>query len=334
MLLGSRSGRITTCQQILLLQIKTMAQKLLPFKYKVSEQQPRYAKIVLEPLHQGFGHTLGNSLRRVMLSYLPGAAVTAVQIDGVTHQFSTLEGMKEDIIEFVLNLKQLNIRYRGKEPVTVKLEATGPGEVTAAQIDLPTGVEISNPDLVLANLADKKHKLSATLTIESGRGYRSATEQHVTTIGLIPVDAIFSPVYKVNYQVTPTRVERHSDFDKLTLEIWTDGTIEAEEALTQAAQLLIDHYQQLINPNLAEEEVPEVDPANGNNHHNETMNLTVEELELPTRIANALRKAGYDTLGKILEAGRNKILKVKNLGGKSIDLIEEALREKGVSFES
>ena len=312
-----------------------MAQDLLPFKYKIAKQQERYARIELEPLHQGFGHTLGNSLRRVMLSYLPGAAVTAVQIDGVTHQFSTLSGMKEDIIEFVLNLKQLNIRYRGAEPITVKLQATGPGDVTAAQINLPTGVEITNPDLVLASLADEKSQLSATLTIESGRGYRSATEQHVTTIGLIPVDAIFSPVYKVNYQVTPARVARRSDFDKLILEIWTDGTIAAEEALTQAAQLLIDHYQQLINPNLAEEPTEDTDPTNGNNnHHNDMLNLTVEELELPTRIANALRKAGYDTLGKILEAGRSKILKVKNLGGKSIDLIEEALQDKGVSFES
>ena len=204
------------------------------FQIKKEKTGDGYAQLIIEPLEPGFGPTLGNSLRRVLLEHINGAAVTSVQIAGVNHQFTTLEGMKEDIVELILNIKQLRLAYNGEEPVTATLKAQGPGDVTAGQIELPAGVELANPELVLAHLAAKKNKLEITFTIQSGKGYLPAEEQEITTLGVIPVDAVFSPVIKVNFTVTDTRVGRYTNFDKLIMDVWTDKTISPEDALLQA----------------------------------------------------------------------------------------------------
>lgn len=302
------------------------------FKLRVEDQKDTYGTLVIEPLRQGFGTTLGNALRRVMMGYLQGAAVTSVQISGIRHQFTTLKGMNEDIVDFILNVKQLRIAYKGEGAVTMRLQAKGPGEVTAAQIETQPGIEIANPDLVLAHLSDNHAKLDVTFTVESGVGYSPSDERDIKTLGVIPVDAIFSPVTRVNYEVSNTRVGRLTNYDKLTIQVWTDGTITPLDAVMEAAKIVRHYFNQLINPLEDGAEVSLETEEKQNSSNNESYKLTVEELELPTRIANALRKAGYGTVKDLVEAPRAKIIKVKNLGGKSIKIIEAALREKGVEL--
>lgn len=302
------------------------------FKLRVEEQTETYGTLVIEPLRQGFGQTLGNALRRVMMSYLQGAAVTAVQISGVRHQFSTLKGLNEDIVDLILNVKQLRVAYKGEGPITVRLQAKGPGVVKASQIEVQPGVTIANPDLVLAHLAESSSKLDVTFTIESGVGYSSSEERDIKTLGVIPIDSVFSPVVRVNYEVSNTRVGRLTNYDKLTIQVWTDGTIAPSDAVMEAAKILRYYFNQLVNPAEDGEDVSEKTDEKHAASNNEAYKLTVEELELPTRIANALRKAGYGTVKELVEAPRAKIIKVKNLGGKSIKIIEAALRDKGVEL--
>ena len=300
------------------------------FNVTVENEKSDYATLVIEPLKQGYGHTLGNSLRRILLNSLSGAAITSVKIKGVKHQFSTLEGMGEDIVQLILNLKTIRVSLEeGKEKETLTLEATGPGDVTAADINTPPGVSISNPDTYLATLADSKSTLKAEITVERGTGYSPADERKSQSIGVIPVDALFSPIKRVNPTVKATRVGRRTDFDKLELEVWTDGTISPKTALEQAAQILVEHFQQIINPVSTPEESKVDAPSY---ESNETLRLTVEELDLPTRIANALRKGGYKTVGDLTQASKDEVAKVKNLGDRSVILVEEALVEKGVNF--
>jgi DNA-directed RNA polymerase subunit alpha len=300
------------------------------FLIKPIEEKADYAKLSFEPLEQGYGHTLGNCLRRTLLSSLKGAAVSAVAIEGVRHKFSTLKGMKEDIIEFILQLKQLRVKYEGDEAIELNLEAKGPGEVKASDIEVPAGVEILNPDLVLSHLNDTKSKLKAIITVESGYGYVLAEERKISTVGVIPLDSSFSPVNRVKVDVKETRVGRRTDFDKLILEIWTDGTIKPIDAVKQASEILVAYFNQIINPVIPEvEEKEEIDLA-----EREVMRLTVEELDLPTRIANALRKGGYKTVKDLSQATREEIAKVKNLGGKSVDIVMEKLNDKGVSLKN
>ena len=208
------------------------------FEIKEDKQEENYTKFVLTPLQQGYGQTVGNSLRRVLLTSLPGAAVTTVRIDGVKHQFSTLKGMKEDVVEFILNLKKARFTYEGENPAKATLKAEGPGEVKAGDIETEATVEVSNPDLVLANLSEGA-KLNANLEIYSGVAYSPAEDRATGEIGLIPVDATFSPVTRVNYKVEETRVGRLTNYDKLSLEIWTDGTITPNDALTGSSKILI-----------------------------------------------------------------------------------------------
>ena len=299
------------------------------FSVSIEEEKDGYTKLVIEPLRQGYGHTLGNALRRVLLTSLPGSAVTSIKVKGVKHQFSTLKGLSEDIVQLVLNIKTLRFGLDNIESAKLKIEAQGPGEVKASDIQLPVGVTISNPDTIIANLADKNAKLDAELTIEKGEGYSLAEERKSNTIGVIPIDALFSPIKRVNPTVSSTRVGRRTDFDKLTMEIWTDGTISGKDALDKAATILVDQFQQIINPVAPKnEDVEEADDK----YPNETLKLTVEELDLPTRIANALRKGGYKTVGDLLEASKDDIVKVKNLGERSVSLVENALEQKGVSM--
>lgn len=286
------------------------------------------ATLVIEPLEQGYGHTLGNALRRVLLSSLPGAAITAVRIDGIDHQFSSLDGMSEDVVEFILNLKLVRIRATVNEPGTIKLEAKGEGDITAASLICSAGYEVINTDQHLATLAKGK-SLKAEMVVEVGVSYAMARDRQSTVVGEIPVDALFSPVTKVSYEVEATRVGRRTDFDKILLTIQTDGSVRPIDAVKDSARILARQFTQVFDPVVVEVKQVEVTLSP---EEAETLKLTVEELDLPTRIANALRKGGFQTVGDLLGAPRMTIAKVKNLGEKSVDVINEALQKKGVTL--
>lgn len=296
------------------------------FEIKREKKSQNYAQFVISPLEQGYGHTLGNALRRVLLTSLPGAAITSVKISGVRHQFSTLKGMKEDIVEFLLNLKKVRFAYAGDKPAKATLSVKGAGEVKAKDIKVPAGVEIANPEMVLA-LLNKNAKLEAQLQIESGVGYKAAEESKTEEIGLIPLDASFSPVRRVNFNVEETRVGRLTNFDKLILEIWTDGTITPSKALKEAAKILISYFNQIVSPKKIQKKKEKVDEGLG-----PVGKLSVEEISLPTRVANALVKAGYEIVEDLAKAKRDDLVKVRNLGEKSVKIIELALAEKGVKL--
>jgi len=298
------------------------------FKIKTEVENENYGKFVIEPLDQGYGHTLGNALRRVLLSSLPGAAVTNIKIEGVKHQFSTIDGLAEDVVEFLLNVKKIRFRLAKNELVKVTLSAKGPGKVTAADLRLPAGVEVVNKDLYLGTLADSKSKIEAEMTVEPGYGFLPAEEQKTGTIGLIPLDAIFTPITRVNYKVEATRVGRMTNLDKLILEIWTDGTIDPLTALKSAAKILVSYFLQIYEPKAVSTEGVAVTPAVSD----EILKMTLDELDLPTRIVNALKKGGVETVGQLLGTPKKELIKIKNLGAKSISIVEEKLREKGVAF--
>jgi len=299
------------------------------FKTTAIAKTKDFGKFELSPLENGYGLTIGNALRRVLLSSLPGAAITSVSIDGITHQFTSLQGVKEDVVELLLNLKQVRISYEGKKPIKASLTADGSGKIKAGDIKTPANVTIVNKDLVLATLADKKSKLNVKLEISPGYGYLPAKDRQPKKLGEIILDATFSPVVRVNYQVETARVGRRTDLDKLILEIYTDGSIKPLKALKKAASILIKSFDQIINPTFEKEAKKPVEEADDN----EALKLSVEELDLPTRIANALRKGGYATVKDLSESAKEDISKVKNLGGKSIDIIINALKEKDVKIK-
>lgn len=297
------------------------------FEILEEEKKKNYSKLAITPLEQGYGFTLGNSLRRVLLTSLSGAAITSAKIAGVNHQFSSLVGMKEDIVEFCLNLKKVRIAYTGEKPVSATLKVTSAGEVKASDIKVPAGVEIANPDLVLAIL-NKGSKLDVDLVIETGSGYLSSESRSSNEIGLIPLDASFSPILRVNYKVEETRVGRFTNYDKLTLEVWTDGTIEAKSAVKKAAKILVECFEQIVTPKKIEKVVEEVISSD----LGLVGKLSVEEIGLPTRVANALSKAGFETVENLAKADKAELVKVRNLGEKSLKIISAAMGEKGVSF--
>lgn len=287
-----------------------------------------YGKFIIEPLDQGYGHTIGNSLRRVLLTSLPGAAITQVKISSVRHQFTSLSGMAEDIVELILNLKKVRLRISSDKPVKLALDVKGPKTVKASDIIPSAGAEIVNGDLTLAHLADSKAKVSAHLIAESGSGYSLADERRTGEIGVIPTDANFSPVVQVNYRVEATRVGRLTNYDKLTIEITTDGTIKPSETLKQAAKILVDHFAIVYQPQVVvkkpkttESEVQLTE---------EVLKTSLEELDLPVRLINSLRTGKIETIGDFLERDKKDILRMKNLGPKSISLVEEKLHEKGL----
>lgn len=297
------------------------------FTVKTEEENTTYGRFVLEPLTQGYGSTMGNVLRRVLLSSLSGAAVTQVKIKGVSHQFSSLSGLKEDVVEFILNVKKIRLKLHGDKPGKMKLSVKGPRTVTAADIEPSENVEIINKDLVLGELADSKSKLDVEFVVESGVGYVTADERQTTEVGVIPVDSLFSPVTKVSYKVEATRVGRLTNFDKVTLEIWTDGTIMPKAAVEESAKILVTMFQAVYQPVVVEGEETPAQPDNGLS--DDVSKMTIEELDLPTRITNSLKKGGIKTVGDLVETPRKKLMKIKNLGGRSIELIEEKLKEKG-----
>lgn len=297
---------------------------------QTEKETANYGKFVVEPLAQGYGHTIGNSLRRVLLSSLVGAAITQVKIASVRHQFTTLSGMSEDIVEFILNLKKVRLILRGDKPVKLNLEVKGPKEVTASDIEKTAGVDIVNEDLVLAHLSDAKARLSCKLIAENGTGYSVADERRTNEIGVIPVDANFSPVLSVNYSVEATRVGRLTNFDKLTVEITTDGTIKPSEALKQSVKILIDVFSTIIQPptgNKKQKTVVELTPPS-----DEVLKTSLEELDLPIRLTNSLKTGKIETIGDFLQRDRKEVLKMKNMGPKSVALVEEKIRERGLTI--
>jgi len=284
---------------------------------------------VIEPLPQGYGMTIGNGLRRVLLSSLPGAAITSAKIQGVTHEFSTVKGVKEDMVEVLLNLKRIRIKMDGaKENSTLKILKTGPGEVRAKDIETPAGFSIANPDEYIATLADNKTKFSAELFVETGTGYMPVEDRKASGIGVIPLDAVFSPIVRVNYQIEATRVGSQTNLDKLTMEVVTDGTTDPEAAVKEAASILVKGFDMLVNP-VAPDEVEEVSKVKKAPGKIDTT-ATIEELELPTRVNNALHSAGIETIEDLLNTPDEKLNTIKNLGAKSVKDIEAKLAEKGL----
>ena len=295
-----------------------------------------YGKFILSPLERGYGITLGNSLRRVLLSSLPGVAVTSVKIEGVHHELSTIPGVKEDVTEIILNLKGLTAKLYGEGPKTLQIEAEGECEVTAGDIKADSEVDILVPDMHIATLGENA-KLYMEITIDRGRGYVSAEKNKTymknAPIGVIAVDSIYSPVLKVNYTVDNTRVGQITDYDKLTLEVWTDGVISAKEAVSMAAKLLNEHLNPFVE--LSEEtDVVEIMVEKGDDKKEKVLEMTIEDLDLSVRSFNCLKRAGINTVNDLIEKSAEEMMKVRNLGKKSFDEVREKLHELGYELNS
>ncbi len=297
------------------------------FQTTVKTVSEREAVISIEPLEQGYGHTLGNALRRVLLTSLTGAAITSVRFTDADHQFTTLPGVTEDMLEISLNLKSVRIKADREGTGVIRLSVKGPKVITAADLEPEAGFSVVNPDQAIATLA-KDSKLELELVVQTGRGYVLADEK-AESLGSINLDALYSPVIKVSYSIEQTRVGRRTDYDNLIMTITTDGTISPHDAVVQAADLLVKQFSQVVTPVVVESVAPvsTLSPEQA-----EVMRLTVEELDLPTRIANALRKGGFKTVGDLIGAPKQTIAKVKNLGEKSVDIVDAALQKKGVQL--
>jgi DNA-directed RNA polymerase subunit alpha len=293
---------------------------------EVRERRDNYAKFIVEPLERGFGITLGNALRRVLLSSIPGAAVTYMKIDGVLHEFSTIPGMVEDTIALMLNLKGMAVRLNTEEPKVLSLNASGAREVTAADITADADVEILDPKFHLATLSAKDARLSMEIGVEMGRGYVMADKQRNIEhmIGLIPLDSIFSPIRKVNFSVDDTRVGQSVDYDRLTIEIETNGSISPDDALAQAATTMQDQLDLFTSFTHRSEPLPETPP-------NE-WDVPVETLNLSVRSFNCLKRAGISKVSELLDLTEDEIMKMRNFGKKSLDEIKDVLAERGLSL--
>ena len=294
----------------------------------------RYGKFVVEPLERGFGTTLGNSLRRVLLSSLPGVAVTSIKIDGVVHEFSTIEGVKEDVTEIVLNVKGITAKLYSDTPKTVRIEASGEGEVTAGSIQQDAELEVLNPDWHLATLADGA-KLVMELTFDKGRGYvpaeRNKLNAEQAPLGSLPVDSIYTPVLKVNYTVENTRVGQITDYDKLTLEVWTDGTINAQEAVSLAARIMTEHLNLFVT--LSQEAMDaEIMVEKDDKGKEKALEMTIEELDLSVRSFNCLKRAGINTVEDLINKSEDEMMKVRNLGRKSLEEVMAKLDSLGFTL--
>ena len=310
-------------------------------KITADNVEDNHGSFTVEPLDRGFGYTFGNSLRRVLLSSLAGAAVTSIRIEGVAHEFSTVEGVKEDVTDIVLNLKDVVCRMHGDvDEIEAPLIVTGPAEVKAKDIDLPAGVEILNPNTHVATL-DKKAKLEMYLTIGRGRGYRPAegNKSPEQPIGVIPIDSIFSPVRRVSYEVEAARVGQRTDFDKLTLDIETDGSVDPQAALREAAEVLIQslsiftdasRIESLSVPSDGVAELREAATAGPSADGMEE--ILIEELELGVRSYNCLKRAGIQTIGDLVQKSENELSAIPNFGRKSIEEVKETLRVRGLGL--
>lgn len=289
------------------------------FKIEEKSLDKNITELIIDPLPQNFGHTVGNALRRTLLSSLVGAAAIRVKIENVNHQFSTMNGLQEDILDFVLNLKQLRFSLELDGPVTISLQAKGKGVVTGADLKLPSGVKLVNPEHVLAELTSTSAKLNAEIEVAQGTGYVPAEHHANEEIGTIPLDASFSPIIAVNYKVEATRVGRKTDFDKVRLTITTDGTIKAKDALEQASKILSNFFTQVHDPKFEKPSEEEISPIAKISDMQ-----PVEDLDLPVRVINALKKGGFKYLSDLSSIVASDLTKVKNIGEKSaIDIVEQ-----------
>ena len=290
-----------------------------------------YGRFAIEPLERGFGHTLGNALRRVLLNSLPGAAVTSIRIDGVQHEFSTVPGVKEDVSEIILNFKMLSVRMFADQPKTLELIAEGPCEVTAADIRVDDEVEVINPDLHIATLGEGA-KLHITITIDIGRGYVSADKNKTPQmpIGVIPVDSIYTPIRKVNYTVSDTRVGQVTDYDKLMLDVWTNGSVQPDEAIAMAAKILRDQLELFVG--LTDQTMPVPHSEREDDSRSKVLEMTIEELDLSVRAYNCLKRAGINNVAELVQRNQEDMMKVRNLGKKSLEEVEQKLEALGLGL--
>jgi len=296
------------------------------------DEQNNYGRFVVEPLERGYGITLGNALRRILLSSLPGAAITNVKFDSALHEFSNLPGVLEDTIEIILNLKAVSLKIHSDEPQTLVIDAGKAGVVKAKDIKAPSDVEVLNGEQHICTLEDNA-RLYMEMTAVNGRGYVTAERNKLPQqpIGVIPVDSMFSPIRKINYQVENTRVGQITDYDKLTLEIWTDGSIKPDESISLAAKILSTHIALFVN--LTEQvDVVEMPEGPHEEDRERVLEMTIEELDLSVRSYNCLKRAGINTVGELVRKTEDEMMKVRNLGKKSLEEVEQKLEELGFGF--
>lgn len=298
------------------------------------EETDSYGKFVVEPLERGYGTTLGNSLRRVLLASLPGAAITSIQIDGVLHEFSTVEGVTEDVTQIILNLKKVSLKLDSEEQKDLEIDVKGPAEVTAGDIQGDGEVEVLNPDLYIATVADGA-ELHIKMTADKGRGYFSANDNKARmddlAIGVLPIDSIYTPIERVNYTVENARVGQRNDYDKLTLDVWTDGSLTPTEAVSLGAKILTEHLAMFVN--LTEEaQNAQVMVEKEETHKEKMLEMTIEELDLSVRSYNCLKRAGINTVKELTDRTEADMMKVRNLGQKSLEEIKLKLNDLRVSF--
>ncbi len=298
------------------------------------EETDNYGKFVVEPLERGYGTTLGNSLRRVLIASLPGAAITSMQIDGVLHEFSTVEGVTEDVTQIILNLKKVSLKLDSEDQKNLELDVKGPAEVTASDIQGDNEVTILNPDLHIATVADGA-ELHIKLTADKGRGYLSANDNKARmddlAIGVLPIDSIYTPIKRVNYTVENARVGQRNDYDKLTLDVWTDGSLTPTEAVSLGAKILTEHLAMFVDLTETAQNA-QVMVEKEETHKEKMLEMTIEELDLSVRSYNCLKRAGINTVKELTDRTVSDMMKVRNLGQKSLEEIKLKLNDLGVSF--
>ncbi|BAN75433.1 MULTISPECIES: DNA-directed RNA polymerase subunit alpha [Lacticaseibacillus] len=296
------------------------------------DDSTNYGKFVVEPLERGYGTTLGNSLRRILLSSLPGAAVSSIQIDGVLHEFSTIDGVLEDVTQIILNIKKLALKMNTDEDKNIEIDVNGPAKVTAADIVTDPDVEVLNPEQYICTVADGGH-FHVRMTVKKGRGYVAADQNKSDDmpIGVLPIDSIFTPISRVNYQVESTRVGRRNDFDKLTLDVWTNGSISPREAISLAAKILTEHLDIFVN--LTDEaKNAEIMVEKEETHKEKMLEMTIEELDLSVRSYNCLKRAGINTVQELTNKTEADMMKVRNLGRKSLEEVKNKLADLGLGL--
>lgn len=298
------------------------------------EETDNYGKFVVEPLERGYGTTLGNSLRRVLIASLPGAAITSMQIDGVLHEFSTVEGVTEDVTQIILNLKKVSLKLDSEDQKNLELDVKGPAEVTASDIQGDNEVTILNPDLHIATVADGA-ELHIKLTADKGRGYLSANDNKARmddlAIGVLPIDSIYTPIERVNYTVENARIGQRNDYDKLTLDVWTDGSLTPTEAVSLGAKILTEHLAMFVDLTETAQNA-QVMVEKEETHKEKMLEMTIEELDLSVRSYNCLKRAGINTVKELTDRTVSDMMKVRNLGQKSLEEIKLKLNDLGVSF--
>ena len=310
-----------------------MIEFVKPNIHKV-EETDNYGKFVVEPLERGYGTTLGNSLRRVLIASLPGAAITSMQIDGVLHEFSTVEGVTEDVTQIILNLKKVSLKLDSEDQKNLELDVKGPAEVTASDIQGDNEVTILNPDLHIATVADGA-ELHIKLTADKGRGYLSANDNKARmddlAIGVLPIDSIYTPIERVNYTVENARVGQRNDYDKLTLDVWTDGSLTPTEAVSLGAKILTEHLAMFVDLTETAQNA-QVMVEKEETHKEKMLEMTIEELDLSVRSYNCLKRAGINTVKELTDRTVSDMMNVRNLGQKSLEEIKLKLNDLGVSF--